>query len=66
MSKTKLSVSSGKHRKYTCGCGTIRSVTLPLNPGRTRCGNCDAYLGHQPYTVEDLSVRRRDEAEGKK
>jgi hypothetical protein len=66
MSKSKLSVSKGKHRKYICGCGKIRSVTLPLNPGRTRCGNCDAYLDQYPYTVEDLSVRRRDDAEGKR
>jgi hypothetical protein len=66
MSKSKLSVASGKHRRYTCECGRVASVTLPLNPGRTRCGGCNAYLGHQPYTVEDLSVRRRDEAEGKR
>jgi predicted SprT family Zn-dependent metalloprotease len=66
MSKTKLSVASGKHRKYKCECGAVVSRQLPLNPGRSRCSQCGEILYGQPFTVEDLSVRRRDEAEGSK
>lgn len=65
MTKSKLSAASGKHRRYACQCEKVVSVTLPLLPGKGRCGNCNEYLAGQPYTVEDLSVRRRDEAGAK-
>ena len=65
MSKSKLSVASGKHRKYTCECGIVVSVGLPISKASHKCGACGEDLRGCKYTVEDLSVRRRD-AEGKR
>ena len=60
--KKALSITSGKHRRYTCKCGAHVSVSIPVSKAKHKCGSCGQDLKGCDYTIEDLSVRRREDA----
>ena len=60
--KKALSVGSGKHRLYKCRCGAVVGVSIPVSKATHKCGSCGRDLKGCDYTIEDLSVRRREDA----
>jgi hypothetical protein len=53
----------GKFRRYSCACGVIRSVQIPMTKYGLRACKCGADIRTQPFVVDDVDVRRREGVE---